>query len=258
MATTFGYSCRNSRSNGSGTRWLIALNGARVTVGRQACICSIYQTSTAGRMDVTRGKSRDPKRHYRRPVAGGPNRIYKVAAPGAVARLFALPGWLALFGEGGEPLLGVRRLEETDDAAPLQRQRTLERHLEALLRDQLDLADSDRGSARQRTGEGNRLRQQPVRSDQAIDDAEAGRRLRVQRLTRQEQFHRLLPPDQARQALGPTVARQQAERDFRDTQPVFALRRKAEISSERDLQTAAQAVAADGGDEHLWRVLHLQ
>src|SRR6266851_2781491 len=214
MATTFGYSCRNSRSNGSGTRWLIALKGARVTLGRQACVCSIYQTSTAGRMNVTRGNSRDPRRHYRPPVAGGPNRIYKVAAPGAVPRLFALPGWLALFGEGGEPLLGVGRLEETEDAAPLQRQRTLERHLEALLR--------------------------------------------VQRLTRQEQFHRLLPPDQARQALGPTVARQQAERDFRDTQPVFALRRKAEISSERDLQTAAQAVAADGGDEHLWRVLHLQ
>src|SRR5260370_69066 len=149
MATTFGYSCRNSRSNGSGTRWLIALNGARVTVGRQACICSMYQTSTAARMNVTRGKPRDPRRHYRPPVAGGPNRIYKVAAPGAVARLLALPGWLALFGEGGEPLLGVRRLEETEDAAPLQRQRTLERHLKALLRDQLDLADSDRGSAPQ-------------------------------------------------------------------------------------------------------------
>src|SRR5260370_39599235 len=120
MATTFGYSCRNSRSNGSGTRWLIALNGARVTLGRQACICSIYQTSTVGRMNVTRGKSRDPRRHYRPPVAGGPNRIYKVSAPGAVPRLFALPGRLALFGEGGEPLLGGPPLEVTGDTAPLQ------------------------------------------------------------------------------------------------------------------------------------------
>src|SRR6266550_4184933 len=53
MATTFGYSCRNSRSKGSGTRWLIAPNAAWVTVGRHACICSIYQASTAAGSSVT-------------------------------------------------------------------------------------------------------------------------------------------------------------------------------------------------------------
>src|SRR5437016_400672 len=54
METTFGYSCRNSRSKGSGTRWLIAPNAAWVTVGRHACICSIYQASTAAGSSVTR------------------------------------------------------------------------------------------------------------------------------------------------------------------------------------------------------------
>src|SRR5260370_35922884 len=128
MATTFGYSCRNSRSNGSGTRWLIAPNDPRVTAGRHASIWSIYQRSTAARANVTRGKSRDPKRHYRRPVAAELNRIRKVSAPEAEARLFALPGGLSLLGESGETLFGVGRLEEAADPAPLQRQPALQLH----------------------------------------------------------------------------------------------------------------------------------
>src|SRR5437868_14914383 len=53
MATTFGYSSKNSRSNGSGTSGLIALAGVRVTPGPQASICSIYLPSTAAAPGVT-------------------------------------------------------------------------------------------------------------------------------------------------------------------------------------------------------------
>src|SRR5438552_15030434 len=53
MATTFGYSWRNNRSKGSGTRWLMVPNAAWVTVGRHACICSICQGSTAAGPGVT-------------------------------------------------------------------------------------------------------------------------------------------------------------------------------------------------------------
>src|ERR1700674_3183110 len=89
-------------------------------------------------------KHRRPRECDRRRVAAGLNRIYKVSAPGAEPGLLALPGRLAILAEGGESLFGVGRLEETEDAAPLERQRTLQRHFEALLRDQLDLADGDR------------------------------------------------------------------------------------------------------------------
>ena len=127
-----------------------------------------------------------------------------------------------------------------------------------MLRNQLDLADRNGRTARQGRGEGDGLRQQPIGRDQPIDDPEAGRGLRVKRLARQQQFHRLLPADQARQALRPAVAGQEAERDFRDAEAVFALRGKAEIGRERDLQATAQAMTTDGGDEHFRRVLHLE
>src|SRR4029077_8459908 len=114
--------------------------------------------------------------------------MYIGSRGGAETRLFALPGRFALFGEGGESLLGVGRLEEAEDTAPLQRQRTLERHLEALLRAQLDRADGAGRPACQGGGEGDRFRQQPVGRDQSIDDPEACRRLRVQRLGGGEQL----------------------------------------------------------------------
>src|SRR5207302_11161653 len=53
MATTVGYSSRNSRSNGSGARPLMALSGARITVGRQASALSIHPVRTAGLPNVT-------------------------------------------------------------------------------------------------------------------------------------------------------------------------------------------------------------
>src|SRR6267143_6895511 len=55
MATTFGYSCKNSRTNGSGTRCLIASRGVRVTTGCQACAWSIHWVCTAGHENVTGG-----------------------------------------------------------------------------------------------------------------------------------------------------------------------------------------------------------
>ncbi len=121
--------------------------------------------------------------------------------------LFALPAGLALLGEGVEPLFRVGSLEETEDAFPLQRQSALERNLEPLLRHQLDLADGDPGTARQGGRERDRLRQQPVRGEQPIDDPQLRRSLRVQRLAGQDQLHRLLPADQAWQALGAAVSR---------------------------------------------------
>src|ERR1700730_11539878 len=247
MATTFGYSCRNNCSNGSGTRWLIALIGAGVTVGRQASICSIYQRSTTARKNVTAA-----------PGAGELDRIYKVSAPESEPKLFALPAWLALFREGGQALFGIGGLEQPEDAAPLQCQGTLQGHLEALLGRQLDLADGDGRSTRQGRREGDGLRQQAVGRQQPIDEAEGGGRLRVQRLAGQEQFHRLLPADQPGQALGAAVAGQEAERHLGDTEPILAFGGKAKVRGERDLQPAAQAVAADGGDEDIWRGLHLQ
>src|SRR5207249_2478889 len=66
MATTFGYSCRNSRSKESGTLWLIAPKGAGVTRGRQASSCSIQPVRTAGAANVTAADSRPA-----RPVYGG-------------------------------------------------------------------------------------------------------------------------------------------------------------------------------------------
>src|SRR5207237_7436677 len=60
MATTFGYSCKNSRAKGSGTRWLIALNSAGVTEGRQASSCSIQPIRTAAIANVTGGVRQPP------------------------------------------------------------------------------------------------------------------------------------------------------------------------------------------------------
>src|SRR5436305_13347360 len=58
MATTFGYSCKNSRSKESGTRSLIALNRTGVTRRRQASSCSIQPVCTAGAAKVTGGEGR--------------------------------------------------------------------------------------------------------------------------------------------------------------------------------------------------------
>src|SRR5438093_2232098 len=64
MATTFGYSCKNSRSKESGTLWLIAPTGAGVTRGRQASSCSIQPVRTAGAAKVTAADSRPVRPVY--------------------------------------------------------------------------------------------------------------------------------------------------------------------------------------------------
>src|SRR5260370_27943229 len=108
MARTFGYSCRNSRSNGSGTRCLIASRGVRVTTGCQAWAWSIHWVCTATDQKVTG----DPVREHR---------IYKGIGPEPELWLLALPGRLALFGEGGEPLLRIGRFRYPAKAPPLPR-----------------------------------------------------------------------------------------------------------------------------------------
>src|SRR5438128_2378616 len=64
MATTFGYSCRNSRSKESGTLWLMAPKGAGVTRGRQASSCSIHPIRTAGAANVTAADGRPVRSVY--------------------------------------------------------------------------------------------------------------------------------------------------------------------------------------------------
>src|SRR5438132_5421362 len=61
--------------------------------------------------------------------------------------LFALPGWLAFLGKGVEALFRVRGFEQAEDAAPFQCEGTLQRHLQSLLRRQLDLTDRHRRAA---------------------------------------------------------------------------------------------------------------
>jgi hypothetical protein len=80
---------------------------------------------------------------------------------------------------------------------------------------------------------------------------------RRHRLPVQDQVHTFRESDQARQPLRPARPREQAQVRLRQPDPVRALGGEAEVTRERQLEAAAQAVAADGGDEEERRVLHL-
>src|ERR1700730_4782344 len=154
------------------------------------------------------------------------------------AVLLALEARLTLLGKGAQTLLSVGCLDQAKDPFPLQGEPALQRYLEALLRDQLDLPDRNGWSRSQGRGEGDRFGQQPVRRKQAVDHTQRRGGLGVERLAGHEQFHRLLPPDQSRQTLRPAIPRQEAERDFGHAEAILDLGGKSEIGGERDLATA--------------------
>ncbi len=77
---------------------------------------------------------------------------------------------------------------------------------------------------------------------------------RGDRRAEQHQFERAAFADQARQALRPCVAGQQAEIDFRLSQ-LRRVRRDAKGACHRQLAAAAQRVTIDGRDDRLAEVL---
>ena len=107
----------------------------------------------------------------------------------------------------------------------------------------------------QHLGMGDGALQQVVTFDQGIDDAlvlglgggnvPAG----------EDRIERILGAGEARQALGAAGARQQAEMDFRQTEP-RAGQGHAIVSAERSLEAAAQRRAVQRSHDQLGRVFH--
>ena len=125
-------------------------------------------------------------------------------------------------------------------------------------RRKLGVADRHAGTVRELGGvlDGacstrRRVREQPV--DKACLHGLGG----LQRGGVGDEVDALCQADAARQSLGAAGPGEQAEVHLRQTDLVAALGREAQVARQRQLETAAQAVAGDGRDEHERRVLHL-
>ena len=74
----------------------------------------------------------------------------------------------------------------------------------------------------------------------------------VDRLALQQQLHRILRRDDARHALGAAGAREQADLHFRQAEPgLRVVGGDAVVAGQRQLETAAEREAIDGGDPRL-------
>jgi len=80
--------------------------------------------------------------------------------------------------------------------------------------------------------------------------------LAADRIAADDHLDREFGTDRARQPLGATRARQQAEFHLGQAKPCV-LGCDAEVAGERDLETAAERGAMNGGNDRFRRVLHL-
>ena len=92
--------------------------------------------------------------------------------------------------------------------------------------------------------------------DDFLDQAVLQRLRCADRIAADDHLDRKLGTDRARQALRAAGARQQAEFYFRQAKP-GVLGRDPEVAGERDLETAAERGAMNGGNDRFRRVLHL-
>src|SRR5229473_2079585 len=166
------------------------------------------------------------------PIAmDAPSGTKRATASARLVRLSVLPALvfrLALLDECLDARSGVLALEETDERRALDRQALLQRRAEALDRGELDLAPGVARPAGELLGHCGRARQQVGGGHDLVDDP------RIPRVQRRERR-----------------AGQQPERDLGQADLVCPLGRDAEVAAERDLETAAEAVAVDRRDDDL-------
>ncbi len=97
-----------------------------------------------------------------------------------------------------------------------------------------------------------------VALEDVVDDAELLRFFERKRVAGDHQFDGLALAHQARQALRAAGAGQHAEVHFRQADLARIFARDAQVGSHGDLEASADAVAVDGGDHQLRRVLQPQ
>ena len=141
-----------------------------------------------------------------------------------------------------------------------EREAVLEGDFGAGLDAALDAADGERGPARrgEAPGVGHGLlpeRGGRVGLEDVVDEAEFRAALEVEELARGHQLNRARLADGAREALRPARAGQHAQTHLGQPHLARAPARDAEVGGERDLQPAADAVAVDGRDDELRRLL---
>src|SRR6266850_4993108 len=174
-----------------------------------------------------------------------------------------LPGGevrLALLDVGAQAFLGVVALEQLLLQLALDRQRRLERDLDAALHRALDAAHRLRGAVRRAEALGVLLdllhelvgaRGLP----DLVDDAELLRALEVERLARHHELDRGRLVDEPGQPLGAAGAREHAQRDLGEPDLARTLARDAEIGRHRDLEPAAHGVPVERRDHELGGLL---
>ena len=142
-----------------------------------------------------------------------------------------------------QPLVGVLGIEQLLHQLGLEREPVGQRQLAALVHAALDRRDRQRGAGGELVGVLPDLRLGALGVVHGRHQPHLARVLRGVGAAREQQLHRPARADQASEPLSSAVAGEQPERDFRQPQPVRAARREADVTGERDFETAAERVA---------------
>src|SRR5437773_1064628 len=173
-------------------------------------------------------------------------------------RLIPLERRFALLRESLDPLVRVIADEDATDRLTLESQPQVDRAAVAERCGELGVADRHAGAIAELGGILDSARAACDRvGEQPVDKARLLRLGRLQRSGCGDEVDRFRQPNPPRQALRAAGAWEEAEVHLGQTNLVAAFGSKAEVTCQRQLEAAAEAVTGDGGDEDERRSLHL-